>query len=128
MKIFKFALLVLALVCGVISFSSCGSEETPSPVDTKNKIVGTWEFTDGTVHDKFVFNSDGTGFSTYDEGNGGDDKWDNVKIFYTYDEDTGKLTIMYVEDGKIEDTEDFTLAWLNDNAFMNEHKEIYYRQ
>lgn len=56
----KFLFLMLALVAGVLSFSSCSSDDRDNLSISRDDVVGTWETTIDGYSSSFIFESNGS--------------------------------------------------------------------
>ncbi len=89
-----------------MSVTSCNKDDVEDPGNdggdsgTPSRIVGTW-YNSKSANDydlKYVFNADGTG-KGYKGYKGYGEIWD---IAYRYDEITGKLTLIEIEESDID--------------------------
>ena len=97
-----------------VVISSCSKDEDNSTSPT-SKIVGKWKYSWDDGFGLLTFKADGSG--TYFEYDNGDIDSDNEPFYYTYDNDTNMLTIMWLEDGQIVKTKRELIKWINDNTF-----------
>lgn len=116
-KSFISKLMLLFVVClGSIALQSCSDDEDNTSTDN-SKLVGTWICTYEDGYDTATFNSNGTGtMSEYSEW--GEDTWD---IIYTYDAESGVLSIREVEDP--EDIDEFIVIRLTSNKLVIEDED-----
>lgn len=125
--IFKYFVLLMMIVMGNAVVASCGSDDDESTSDSKqtSKLVGKWKYSDG---DDFIlmltFNSDGTGTAyEYEEGDE-----DRESFYYTYNDDTNVLELIWTDDDGDIDTERMVLKWINDKTFVFDNECIMKKQ
>ena len=88
MKIFKFMIVALVAMCGFASCNDCDHDFIE--VDYSKTLVGTWTCQEANYAAAFVFNADGTAFTTGVE-NG--EYWENVQVNWKVV--NNKLTLNY---------------------------------
>lgn len=119
-KLLSIAILIAMVLGTTITFSSCSKDNDDDNSKTFEKqsiLVGSWKTSWGEDdgYGLLTFKSDGTGtFLDFDYHSGA-----RTDFFYwLYDDASSILTLMWLEDGKVDYKEIAHLKWLNDKTFF----------
>lgn len=117
-KFWSIMIMLVMVLCTSITFSSCSKNDGEITTDEEQSVmVGKWKYSFGDEsYCLLTFKPDGTG--TYFEYDDGEIDAENEPFYWSYEENGSILTLLWIEDGQVEDKDVVRLTWINKKTFM----------